>query len=178
MGNFQSKRERVEELMKSIFGGSVALFIGILFGGMFSEIDNPYYEYMLIRYGVTTEGYVRDGGENFQDEDTVWSYNIYSYVFKSPNGQVIVSLKGGRGTLPKDYSDSLRPPPCKVEYLPNNPKVNRLQNNGCQSIFELLLRRFVCGTIFLLILVVPFIWYGGKIIFDGIKNYLSGSGTR
>jgi len=96
-------------------------------------------------------------------------YN-FEYTFTLPDGKVIKSFGSEAGALPEILSNiQSHPYPVKVEYLSNNPKVNRIKASwtGEQNLWKWFQHKVLLGLLGLL-----FFCYLSYLFFkDGRKNY-------
>lgn len=131
---------------------------------------NPYNEFLLITKSATTNGFITNT-EEYQDGSSETGNNIYyEYSFTTPDGKIITDKISELGGI-EDFKD--KPIPIKVEYLPNNPKVNRVKDatNQCTTIGEFIWRRvLICGGI-----LVWFCYIVFTLIKDAIQRFLISS---
>ena len=80
-------------------------------------LGNPINELALIRRGVTAKGFITDPNDS------------YDYEFRLPNGQMV---KGETGAISYYMPGHV----VEVEYLPDNPAVNRIKGDGCSTVTE------------------------------------------
>ena len=79
-------------------------------------LGNPIDELALIRRGVTAKGFITD-------------HSVSYYEFRLPNGQMVM------GETPA-ISYYMPGHVVEVEYLPDNPAVNRIEGDGCSTVSE------------------------------------------
>lgn len=131
---------------------------------------NPYDEFLLITKSATANGFITKA-EEYQDGSSETGTNIYyEYHFTTPDGKIITDKSSELGGI-EDFKDESIP--IKVEYLPNNPKVNRVKDatNQCASIGEFIWRRIlICGGILVWICYIGF-----TLIKDAIQRFLISS---
>ena len=135
--------------MKKIFWGLVwVVFVSSL---IHYWIGNPIHELALIRNAEVAQGTLI---ESFQEHDAaykdrgrldVWKVGVYS--FRVPDGRKFnVVDEAAIGQLKQERT---------IEYLPDNPNVNRFQGEGSQSIMSWLFGRVILGTLLLVLIVSP-----------------------
>jgi len=107
IGTFVVKSDRLK---------TVLLGLLLLTGGLWLWIyllGNPINELALIRRGVTAKGFITD-------------HSVSYYEFWLPNGQMV---KGETGAISYYMPGHV----VEVEYLPDNPAVNRIMGDGCST---------------------------------------------
>ncbi|MCH7751741.1 MAG: hypothetical protein IH898_06250 [Planctomycetes bacterium] len=135
--------------MKKIFWGLVwVVFVSSL---IHYWIGNPIHELALIRSAEVAQGTLI---ESFQEHDAaykdrgrldVWKVGVYS--FRVPDGRKFnVVDEAAIGQLKQERT---------IEYLPDNPNVNRFQGEGSQSIMSWLFGKVILGTLLLVLIVSP-----------------------
>ncbi|MFC1527542.1 hypothetical protein ACFL5D_02200 [Candidatus Neomarinimicrobiota bacterium] len=136
---------------------------------IFHAIGNPYNEYQLMTNGITTNGFIIDAFEEGTDDDLGRTHfdHYYTYTFETEDGKTITSEGDGRGGLSDEFFDMIDPIPMQIVYLKNHPETNNLKDNLCDSIWELLWRKVVVGTIVLVILSS----FGFIIMQEALKKY-------
>ncbi len=135
--------------MKIIFWGLVWIVIASSLTHYW--IGNPIYELALIRSAEVAQGTLV---ESFQEDDAAfkdrgrldaWKVGIYS--FRVPDGRKFnVVDEAAIGQLKQERT---------IEYLPDNPNVNRFQGEGFQSIMSWLFGNVILGTLLLVLIVSP-----------------------
>ena len=135
--------------MKIIFWGLVWIVIASSLTHYW--IGNPIYELALIRSAEVAQGTLV---ESFQEDDAVlkdrgrveaWKVRVYS--FRVPDGRKFnVVDEAAIGQLKQERT---------IEYLPDNPNVNRFQVEGSQSIMSWLFGKVILGTLLLVLIVSP-----------------------
>ncbi len=135
--------------MKIIFWGLVWIVIASSLTHYW--IGNPIYELALIRSAEVAQGTLV---ESFQEDDAVlkdrgrveaWKVGVYS--FRVPDGRIFnVVDEAAIGQLKQERT---------IEYLPDNPNVNRFQGEGSQSIMSWLFGKVILGTLLLVLIVSP-----------------------
>ncbi len=135
--------------MKKIFWGLVWIVIASSLTHYW--IVNPIYELALIRSAEVAQGTLV---ESFQEDDAVlkdrgsvdeWKVRVYS--FRVPDGRKFnVVDEAAIGQLKQERT---------IEYLPDNPNVNRFQVEGSQSIMSWLFGKVILGTLLLVLIVSP-----------------------
>ena len=124
---------------------------------------NPFHEYLLITQSKVANGFITDYNE-YQDmvfipdsqgggtEDVTDSE--YKYEFTTENGKKIAEWSEDV-IINQDFTGN--PIPIKVEYLPNNPEINRVKDgtNQCKTLKEFIWERLVLDlTIFLFLVAL------------------------
>ena len=160
---FIEKQKLKIRLFKSVFWGSIALFVAIVF--WLDLVGNPLNEYRLITKGITTDGQITKAEEEF-NENVVNTYYEYSFVL--PDGRVITSHGDPSGSLPDELKDSLNPAATKVVYLGDNPEINEIKNTLPDGLTEFFLRKILVGAF----LLFGFSSVGFIVIRRGILSYL------
>ena len=120
--------------MKKIFWG----LAWIIFASSLTHywIGNPIHELALVRSAEVAQGTLV---ESFQ------SVGVYS--FRVPDGRKFnVVDEAAIGQLKQERT---------IEYLPDNPNVNRFQGEGSQSIMSWLFGKVILGTLLLVLIVSP-----------------------
>lgn len=176
---------QLNEKRKIQFAFSKSIFLGIAFPIVamyfwFNSRGNPLNEYRLITNPTTAIGFIN----KIEQESDVVEYNdsrsaaevyfyIYEYTFKLPNGSIIL----GGGTLNGDIPEYLadvenKPYQVIVEYLSNNPNVNRVKgfSNAKTNVYEWFRYTLLVGVIVLIF----FSSCGFIIIKSGLKEYRGG----
>lgn len=147
-------------LMKKIFWG----LVWIIFAGALTHywIGNPIHELALIRsaevaQGTFVESSQKDGkADKDRGRADAWKVGVYS--FRVPDGRTFhVVDEAAFGQLKQERT---------IEYLPDNPNVNRFQGEGSQSIMSWLFGNVILGTLLLLLIVSP----GLVVLRAGIKR--------
>jgi hypothetical protein len=126
----------------------VFLGLALIAGGLWFWIyllRNPINELALIRRGVTAKGFIADPND------------FYDYEFRLPNGQMV---EGKTGVIAYYMPGSV----VEVEYLPDNPAVNRIKGDGSSTV-----REWLWSNVGLLIL---FFSPGVGLIFWGVRRKL------
>jgi hypothetical protein len=139
------KGKLIYYLIKNCFWGVVASIAAFWF--IFSIIDvNPFHEYLLITKGITTNGFIINS-EEYEDEVDIpdsqgggsepVTVDNYKYTFITQDGEVINNWSSDLGYI-KVFTG--KPLPIQVEYLSNNPEINRVKDmtNQCNTIAEFL----------------------------------------
>ena len=146
--------------MKKIFWG----LVWIIFASSLTHhwIGNPIHELALIRGAEVAQGTlvesVQEDDEAHKDRGRVEAWKVGVYSFRVPDGRKFnVVNKAPIGQLKQERT---------VEYLPDNPDVNRFQGEGFQSIMSWLFGKVILGTLLLLLIVSP----GLVVLQKGIKR--------
>jgi hypothetical protein len=174
---FYYKKEKLS-LIKSIMIGvaipTIPIFIWLV--SSFSPIN----DYLLITNSTTTNGTITkaeefiDVAENNDGRTSEhYYYYVFDYSFNLPNGIKIESSGQEYGTLPDYLSDlSNNPYQVEVEYLSDNPKVNRIKglDSNDTTILQWIRHKVVFGATIILFLC----YWGFTIIKGGFKKYNGG----
>ena len=118
-----------------------------------------------------------DAWEDVQDGDDGRAnfYHGISYAFHLPDGREVQSATGSQGgRLPKELADAPQTATVDVEYLAEDPAVNRLSGYGSSSFADWLFRKVLLGGFLLALLVSP----GLKIVGDGVTEFRSAHSKR
>lgn len=171
-----SQQEKlIYNLTKQCTFGVVALIVAILFMSYLNNNINPYHEYQLITNSKIANGFITNVEEHedeIPDSDLHSGgsviVDIYDYNFTTEDGKVINDRSDDLGYMKNFQGSSL---PIQVEYLANNPKINRVkgETRQCKSLGEFVFRQIVLGGILLII----FCGIGYVIIKNGIQDYLT-----
>lgn len=147
-------------LMNKVFWGLV--WIAFACSLTHYWIGNPIHELALIRSAEVAQGTLI---ESLQEDDKAqegrqragsWEVRVYS--FRVPDGRTFhVVDESAIGQLAQERI---------VEYLPDDPGVNRFQGEGSQGILGWFFGRIVVGALLLLLIVSP----GLVILREGIKR--------
>ena len=135
--------------MKKIFWG--LLWIVIASSITRYWIGNPIHELALIRGAEVAQGTLVDSSQedDAADEDRgrldAWKVGVYS--FRVPDGRKFkVVDEAAIGQLKQERT---------IEYLPDDPDVNRFQGEGSQNIMSWLFGKVILGTLLLVLIVSP-----------------------
>src|SRR5262249_49661430 len=102
-------------------------------------------------------------------------YHSISYAFHLPDGREVQGATGSQGgRLPKELADAPQGATVAVEYLAEDPAVNRLSGYGSSSFADWLFRKVLLGGFLLALLVSP----GLKIARDGITEFRNAQSAR
>jgi len=174
--------DRLSNEKKIQFSFFNCIFVGIAIPivGMwmwFSSYDNPFNEYRLITNSTSANGLIT---KVEQQSDVVEMYEgktygfvhsyIYEFTFKLPNGRTIQGMGKEDGYIPEFLNDTSNlPNKIIVEYLSDNPKVNRVKGmeSGNKTLYEWLRYPIFIGITVLLICL----YIGSIIIKGGLKVY-------
>lgn len=142
-------------LIKGIVIGVICLIIAIWF--WLSQVGNPFDELALIRKAQTTYGVLVDSfdiesaGSN--DRIAILDRGIYAFNVGGQEFKTFIDVPMGELNEREE-----------VEYLPDNPEVNRIKGEGCQSVVEWLWRKMGIGGVILLMLCsIGFVMLRGAI---------------
>jgi hypothetical protein len=141
--------------LKTLFFGICLIIIAIWYayysgGKIFDELA-------LIRHSNITPGSLVDTQKS-ESEDSYGNVAVdYGavYIFHTNNGEEF-----------KSYSDDTNDQKVEIEYLPENPSVNRVKGYGCTSVQDWIWRKIVVGGVILAFLLSP----GFIVIKKGIKE--------
>jgi hypothetical protein len=170
------KGKLIYNLIKNCFWGVIASIVAVWFVGYSIKV-NPYYEYMLITKSKVTNGFIIRI-EEYEDEVDVpdsqgggsepVTVDNYEYTFSTQDGKVINNWSSDLGYI-KNFTG--RPLLIQVEYLPDNPEINRVKDetSQCKTLGEFVWSRLVLGMLLLLM----FLSIGFTLIKNGIKEYLA-----
>lgn len=172
-----SPREKlVYELVKQCIYGALALVAAFCIISYLFAV-NPYHEYLLITKSKIADGFITKVDEYEDDvvvpdsqgggSEEAFTDN-YHYTFTTADGKIFNDQSSDIGYM-KDFNNE--PLSIKVEYLPSNPKINRVKDetNQCKTIGEFIWRRLVFGFLLLIGILVIEIEITGK----AIKKYLA-----
>ena len=169
-------KKRIQfRFINSIFWGVAIPTVGMWM--WFSSYDNPFNEYKLITNCSTANGFIT----KVEKESDVVEYNdsrssavvyfyYYEFNFKLPNGRIIESCGKENGDIPDHLTNvDSEPYPVIVEYLHDNPQVNRVQGmeSGHKTLYEWYRYPILIGVIVLLLCS----YFGFTIIKGGFKDY-------
>ena len=108
---------------------------------------NPIDELSLIRHGQGARAVLVNVDE--RDTDDGVPFDIGTYSFRSPDGRDFNTFsETARGSLKQEL---------EVEYLPDDPRVNRIKGDGIDDVSMWLWHRLGGGALILLLLI--FFWY-------------------
>ena len=169
------KHKPLFNLIKNCFWGVVAISVAFWIVSYAMKV-NPYHEYLLITKGITANGFITKA-EEYEDEVDIPDAQgggseavtkvYYEYDFTTEAGKII----NGRSSELEGIQDFKgKPIPIQVEYLKDNPDINRVKDatSQCKTIGEFIWRRICLGTLLLLM----FSAFGLYMIRRGIKDYL------
>lgn len=163
----------MSSLIKSIIF-SIAMPVVVLM--LWSHYSHPIDELRLITQSIETKGYVVKAEEYEEEVEDgnkagIRTSTYYEYQFTIPNGSIIKNGDILRDEIP-DYLFNAKydPYPVNIQYLQNNPKINRVKElSENQTILQWFRKTFFFG--FLILLITSFIGY--NIIKDAYKDYLT-----
>lgn len=173
---FSPKNKIKINLIKSIIIG-LAIPIVAVWLWYNSSNNNPTNEYLLITQSKTTEGFITNAGEREEEVEPdngpsgiKYSFS-YDYTFRLPNGKIISAYGVEDGSrLPDDMHDlAIKPYKVEVQYLPDNPEVNRVKDFlwHNSTVYEWFRFNILLGVIILIVCS----YFGYLIIKAGIKKY-------
>lgn len=138
---------KLSDSIKTLLWG--VLWVAVALWFMHYIAENPLNELALIRRAQVAAGSLTDTFEHEQEDERgrVYFSDVGVYTFRTPDGQQFqASTKVPIGQLSKQR---------EVEYLPDDPAVNRIRGDGCASIFEWLWRKVGLGVILLALFLSP-----------------------
>jgi len=139
-----------------------------LWGGI---IGNPLDELALIRRARIAPGRIVHTWEDVDDSDdgrTLWSHGV-TYTYRLPDGRELrQDSPYAPGRLRDEFRDLQEPYPVEVEYLPEDPRVNRIKGDGSESLWELFWRELILGGFLLAAFSAP----GVVLVRDGLRKLL------
>lgn len=151
----------VSSSVKYIIGGLIAVIVGIAL--WYHGLGNPLDDLALVRHAQIAHGQIIDIVEDAESgdygDDRTTTMAIYS--FHTADGQDITAHT-------PDYPGHVRdglPRYIEVEYLANNPRVNRIKGNGSQSVTQWMVR-----TSLSLALLCLFVSLGVVAIIEGVRH--------
>lgn len=151
------KRNRWEAIKKIVYG---AVWFLILTWFLHSSVTHSYNEFQLIRYGQTVEGIVTKYFEEIDENESSISVNsVCEYTFFLPDG---TDIDGSNNVTEKINQGDL----IEIQYVPTNPKINRVKGEGSSTIFDWSWRQLL-GLGLLALFAAP----GIILIRNGIKEF-------
>jgi len=156
-------------LFIGVFWGIIAMILAFVF--VYSIAGNPYNEYRLLKSGTSTEGYITDVNEEFEERDAggYTYYYYYTFIFKLPNGKTITGYQELSGSSPQKTPDVSEPYPIEIVYLKTNPEINKLKATLCDNLWEIVWRKIGLGLLLLIISSS----IGFSLVRKSIKEYLT-----
>jgi energy-coupling factor transporter transmembrane protein EcfT len=165
-------------LIKSIIWGlAIPVFVMWMW---FSLKGNPLNEYRLIKQGVKTTGKIYEVkevvniDEKYNDRQASVNYEYdYKFSFNLSNGDTIFGSGKEGGYIPNEFENvDINPVGVPVEYLAENPNVNRVSNmfKSNKTIYEWFRYRILMALIIFLVTS----YFGIVIINNGLKEYRQG----
>ena len=165
-------------LLKSIVIGLVIPIFAVWL--WFNSYENDSFdEYALITKSKTTTGFITNAEEHKEEVETnggrssgiKYSFS-YEYTFRLQNGTTINSNGVYEGShLPEDMQDlANKPYKVDVQYLPDNPQVNRVKDFLWHNttVYEWFRFNILVGLIILIVCS----YFGFAIIKEGVNKYL------
>lgn len=99
--------------------------------------------YILLKYGVTTKGFVIDVTEDSTDRpkgEANFDF-YYTYTFRSADGRTITGYGDDKGSVPQDLTNvNEQPFEVDILYANNDPNLNMVKNNDPGNPDNVLLR--------------------------------------
>lgn len=142
--------------LKKIFAGSVASVAAFYF--WLYLIGNPLHDYLLLRNGKVTNGYITNTWEDATDDDhgrAVWTHGA-EYSFRLPDSREMTgrSLEYS-GRLKEEFANLKAPYPIEIEYYPNDPTISRIKGTGSATLTDWLWRKIGIGGALLVLFLSP-----------------------
>lgn len=150
--------DKYRDAVITILLGMAFIIGGVLF--WYHIAGNPLNEIALIQRAKVATCILVDTYEDEHENEHghVYVSDVGIYAFRLPDGREFKTLnRVPSGQLEEQL---------EVEYLPDNPSVNRIKGDGCQSVVEWLWRKIGVGGLFLLICITP----GFLVLQDGIRK--------
>ena len=148
----------LRDAIKTLIWGVICIAVGLLV--WYNAAGNPLDELALIRRAKVAVGILSDTYEDQEggNERHTYLYDRGIYSFQTPDGkQFLTSMDAPSGELKMQV---------EVEYLPDDPEVNRVRGEGNVTISSWLLVKVGVGTLFLCMLLAP----GVLLIRNGIRE--------
>ena len=173
--SLSQKGKLIYNLTKQCIYGVAALVVAIWFVSYMVKV-NPYHEYQLITNSKIANGFITNV-EEYEDEveapeaqgggSAMVTVDIYDYNFTTQDGKVINDRSSDLGYM-QDFKS--KPLPIQVEYLPDNPKINRVKDetSQCKTLGEFIWRKLGLGGL----LLIMFCSIGYTLIKNGIKEFV------
>ncbi len=135
--------------MKEIFWGLVWIVIASSLTHYW--IGNPIHDLALIRSAEVAQGTLVDSFQEddkaYKDRGRVDAWGVGVYSFRVPDGRKFnVVDEAAIGQLKQERT---------IEYLPDNPTVNRFQGEGSQNFTSWFFGKVLLGTLLLVLIVSP-----------------------
>jgi tetratricopeptide (TPR) repeat protein len=146
--------------LKTVLLGVVCVALAVCF--WYSIVGNPIDELALIQRAQVATCVLKDKyEEEVEDERRIYLLNVGIYAFQTPDGREFqASTREPTGELAMQL---------EVEYLPEDPAVNRIKGEGCASVGEWLWRKLGLGSLLLAMFLSP----GIVLLRDGIRDIRS-----
>lgn len=174
--SLSQKGKLIYNLIKQCTFGITAMIAAIWFLS-YNINANPYHEYQLITESKIANGFITNV-EEYKDEVDIpdaqgggsepVTIDIYDYNFTTQDGKVIKDRSSDLGYM-KNFKN--KPLPIQVEYLPDNPKINRVKDetSQCKTLGEFIWRKLGLGGL----LLITFCSIGFAMIRNAIKEYIT-----
>jgi hypothetical protein len=174
--DYISEKKRIQvKLIRSISIGLSIPVVGVWL--WYSSYNNPFNEFKLIINSRTAVGYINKAGQtsdiveynNDRSSKEVYSY-YYEFSFYDTNGRAFTGFGTENGFIPEYLEDlNIRPHQVIVEYLPDDPGVNRVRGmpSSRKTIYEWLRFPILIGVLIFLVCIIIAI----PIIKGGLKDY-------
>ncbi len=171
--SLSQKGKIIFKLIKFCFWNFALLFFIIWV--FFYKIGDPYHDFLLITKATTANGFIIGSREQEDDgeHDGIGYqsfYVYYVYTFTTKDGKTIKDNASERSPESGYLAEAnVKPIPIEVEYIPSNPKINRIKGMTTQpTTIWGLIWRFGLLVFFLIIT-----YFGGIDDFrNTIKSYL------
>ncbi|WP_316794087.1 hypothetical protein [Pedobacter frigoris] len=167
MAKYKDTKTIYLSLAKTLITGLALLIIGSYF--IYTLLGKTFYEYVLLRFGESTSGYITTVYEDATDTDAggVAFDFYYDYEFKLPNGKLIKGHDSEGGRIP-DYLMNVDEEPYKMEvvYMKNDPEINKLKRALSHSAFTPLRR-----VIFSILISIFTLYLVFSVVKPGIRQY-------
>lgn len=155
------------DLVKTISKGLIVLFIGGYI--IYALLARTFNEFILMRFGETTSGYITSVKEDATDTDgggVAFDF-YYDYEFKLPNGGVVEGSDVAEGRIP-DYLLNVKEGPYEMEvvYMKSDPEINKIKRALSDNPFTPV-RRIIFSII--MSVITGYLCY--RIMKPGIKQY-------
>lgn len=128
MSKIKKTNSTYSDLIKSLVTGVILLFVGGY--SIYSLLERTFNEYVLMRFGETTSGYITAITEDANETDArgIVFVVYYAYEFKLPNGRVVKASDSEDGRIPH-YLSNVEEEPYKMEvvYMKNDPQISKIK---------------------------------------------------
>lgn len=136
----------MKEHNKSFLTGIIVLIIGLLLVTAFlGNIGTPINGLLLLKWGKTTQGYILDTEQDYEENNkpfyTIW----YEYKVGTQKYEKSYTYNG---ELKDKYYDIKKAIPIEVIFFPKYPSISRIKGNAPTTLLEWFLREFCLGMVF------------------------------